>query len=158
MSKARGFSWYFVDDKDSVLNGRYEDNCLPVSLDPLAWRKIARLNASPLHRLSIEGMGLFLDVLALRKNEALLNAIKQWGLAESLIQEKTIWQAWVEGADGRWYPSQHPTEDDAIAEQAYHADDAPDAVGWRDMPSVRPMTLCVGTQKLGGCRCETGVE
>lgn len=91
-----------------------EGSNLSVSRCPEAWRTIlARPHDLPLWRLSREGCA-FLDITGLP--EATLASIRDWGLAEGLVEERRVarLETWNEQL-GRWDVDTELPEEDADA-------------------------------------------
>lgn len=70
-------------------NGSYEGHGLSVSLDPSAWRRIAKLGGEPLWSLRKED-GCFLDAHSLDEEQR--QQITQWALGSGYAIEVECWQ------------------------------------------------------------------
>lgn len=127
----------------------YEGACLSVSDCPEAWRRIARLNG-PTWVLNRPG-SLFLDLHAARAESTLNESVREFGVRQGLVIEKTAWRAWTydEESDD-WRFSLHASQEDAFAEADADGEyEDPESVpGPDERPGVEPTRVLVATQIL----------
>lgn len=120
-----------------------EGHCLSVSHTPHAWRQIAKLGGLPVMRL-LNHEGVFVDLLALMRDEALRGEIEAWGLREGLAYRATKWRSWsFDDEDESWRYSLH--DDQASAEAELYDEDAR---GPDDGPAVDSVEILCGTVAL----------
>lgn len=84
---------YHVGSMDAAQKSRsisLEGNGLSVSLDPSAWRKIARLGEHPTWTLSTASPATFLDALAL--TDQLWQEVMQWAQSQGLVRAATLFK------------------------------------------------------------------
>lgn len=94
-----------------------EGNALSVSNCPSAWRQIARLGGSPLHKLSAKAGPLkFLDGLAASAPGPLRDGCLRWARREGLATDTTVWRAWQEDEEGGAYYLACRTREEALIE------------------------------------------
>lgn len=117
-----------------------EGHCLSVSIHPEAWVEIARLGGEPVWRLDHEE-GQFVDVLSLESDPVAAQAIRAWGVAQGLAQEKTCWRAWqYDSEEDEWRYLLFETEDEAQLDA--------DEFETRTGGNIEPVSVCVGTPAL----------
>lgn len=118
-----------------------EGPCLSVSVDPLAWRRIARLGGAQLFRMDAE-RPVFCDVHALLREAE--GEVRAWAVRMGFVREGVAYRAWWHDEElDAWVYSTHKCR--AEAESELEADDA---VGPDGGPAVQEVACAHGTDRL----------
>lgn len=138
-----GVDVWHVGSLDRALRGAQgsslEGPCLSVSVDPLAWQRIARLGGAPLWRLECEAP-VFVDVHALLAERSV--ELRRWALHAGWVVESVLYRSWQfdEEVDA-WRYSAHETYSEAVLES--ESEEGPEGG-----PAVQSIACVRGTSAL----------
>jgi hypothetical protein len=134
-----------------------EGDCLSVSLCPNAWSQIARIGGQT-HLLAKAG-ATFLDVLELRRSGEAMASVREWGLANGLVEVRDLWRSWLfddESDDWRsfLFSTAESAFDEALDRDDYDApDDVPGPDGKPGIEKVAVLVAAGDLSRLSGMEC-----